>query len=85
MTPEGVQRIGERLVARIRRLGEAFPHVGLGATTGIAYFRHPPDDADAVLREADAAMYRAKAGGKNRALLVQPGNTSISAPEPATR
>ncbi|MDQ3266630.1 MAG: GGDEF domain-containing protein [Myxococcota bacterium] len=85
VTPEGVQEIGERLVARIRRLGESFPQVGLGATAGIAYFRHPPDNAEAVLREADTAMYRAKAGGKNRTLLVQPGASAIRAPELATR
>lgn len=39
--------------------------VRVGASVGIACFPRDAEDPDALLRLADAAMYRAKSDGKN--------------------
>lgn len=57
------QRIGERLLERVRQLGD---ELGLSASIGIALFRRRPLSVDDALHRADEAMYRAKAAGKGR-------------------
>jgi len=46
--------------------------VHVGASIGIAAFPHDGDDAPALMKAADEAMYRAKAGGRNRYALKVP-------------
>ncbi len=41
----------------------------VGASTGISLFPRDADDADALLRHADAAMYQAKHAGRGRAAV----------------
>jgi diguanylate cyclase len=60
--------VAERLVALVARSGiRAHPHdlrvtISIGGTMAI-----PGDTAASVFKRADAALYRAKAGGRNRA------------------
>jgi diguanylate cyclase (GGDEF)-like protein len=82
--PADAEAVAERIVQALRApiaLGAAAaagaaPHgppaeARVGASVGIA-FAEPAMDADALLRNADAAMYRAKAGGKNRHATFDP-------------
>lgn len=56
---------------RVRAIGAVYSDIGFGATTGIVYFRNPPDDAETLLRTADDAMYRGKAAGKGSLVFEQ--------------
>lgn len=62
-----------RLAERLRKLVEsgtedvALPSVTI--SIGIAHFR-PGDDKESLLARADAALYRAKSGGRNRVKLA---------------
>jgi len=67
--PDGARKFAETLRSRI----EAQVHIAGGralpvtASLGIGSFNHMDiDDADALLRQADSALYRAKANGRNR-------------------
>ncbi len=64
-----------------RRLQEAAPRelgFELGYSAGISRCRPPGDTLEAMLRRADAALYRAKDGGRARTL-----DTSFGVPQPA--
>jgi diguanylate cyclase (GGDEF)-like protein len=66
----------EALAARLlEQLGRPFQlsggEVRIGASIGIGFARPPQGSCDRLLREADAAMYAAKAGGRNRIRLGQ--------------
>jgi diguanylate cyclase (GGDEF)-like protein/PAS domain S-box-containing protein len=65
--------IAERVVAA---LGEPFDVAGqavfLSASIGIAHTRDPAAEPDRLLAEADAAMYRAKQGGRSRYAVFAP-------------
>jgi diguanylate cyclase (GGDEF)-like protein/PAS domain S-box-containing protein len=75
VTPETAVEVGRRMVAA---LSEPY-HVGereasVGASTGIAFAN--PDattSADELMRNADLAMYRAKAQGKGQVQVYEPG------------
>jgi diguanylate cyclase (GGDEF)-like protein len=57
-------------------LGASFPILGeevvVGASIGIAMARGEDQSADELLRNADVAMYTAKAGGKRRFAVFEP-------------
>jgi len=66
---EGARKFAETLRSRI----EAQVHnagartVQVTASLGVGSFNHMDiDDADMLLKQADAALYRAKADGRNR-------------------
>ncbi len=53
-------------------------HVSVGASIGIAMYPGDGDDAGALLRSSDMAMYEAKALGKNKFYLYTPAiNTQV--------
>lgn len=60
-------RVAEKVLAAV---GEPFElgndHVFLSASIGITIFPQDALDSDTLLRNADMAMYKAKAGGRNR-------------------
>ncbi|GIX31845.1 MAG: GGDEF domain-containing protein [Porticoccaceae bacterium] len=62
--------VAERI---LERLGEPFAvgdrRLNLKASVGVALYPQHGADADSLLRSADAAMYRVKAGGKGGAAL----------------
>jgi diguanylate cyclase (GGDEF)-like protein len=81
---EGATRAAERLRERVASL--ALPHPGQGAgaivtvSAGVAQLE--PSDGDAfepVLRRADAALYRAKDGGRNRVCVASPSVERLAA------
>ena len=60
---ETVERIHRSVIEAIATPGhEVLPSVSIG----VSLFPHDGVDGSAILRAADAAMYRAKAGGKNQ-------------------
>ncbi len=70
--PEDVQMLSRRLLQVLRsEIVIAGHDVVVGTSIGVA-IAAPGDDAAALLRNADMAMYRAKAMGKNRDFVYQP-------------
>lgn len=69
-TPETSLQIGERILALVRSVTGTFPDLPLGASMGLAYFEVPPAEPEHALREADRALYTAKARGKHRIELA---------------
>jgi diguanylate cyclase (GGDEF)-like protein len=77
-TAEHAERAAERLLAEVRRA-----RIQVGSTTlkvtcsiGIADLRAGDGDAQEMLRRADAALYRAKAAGRDRAKVFVPAEAS---------
>lgn len=67
---EQALRVGERIVALFEALGGAGSDCPLPVTASVGvYMAQPGDRADRLLANADEAMYRAKAEGKNRVRL----------------
>lgn len=66
---EGVQT-GERIRAAVEeaRLGAADDFDGLTISVGAASFPECGSEAEAVIREADLALYKAKRGGRNQVI-----------------
>ncbi|QEA11780.1 GGDEF domain-containing protein [Comamonas flocculans] len=66
----GVRAAAERLRSAIERVQIALEHghgpLGCTVTIGISPLLHGPQAFDAALQQADAALYRGKAGGRNR-------------------
>jgi diguanylate cyclase (GGDEF)-like protein len=62
--PDAARKVGERIAACVREIAVHYAGVALGATLGVVHFRAVPDDADALLRAADGAMYAGKMSGK---------------------
>ena len=73
-TPDAASEVAERIMAALRApfsLGTF--EVFAAASIGIAINDGTAESADALLRDADVAMYRAKRGGKGRFALYEPG------------
>lgn len=47
----------------------------IGFSIGVSSFAHPPASLDECMQRADALMYRAKRGGRNRLLIEEMGAT----------
>ncbi len=77
--PSGPASEAAQLARRIIAvLGEPFalpdgPVAQIGASIGIALARAEEGDADALVRRADVALYRAKADGRSRFHVFDPG------------
>jgi diguanylate cyclase (GGDEF)-like protein len=66
----GAQCIMQRLqTAFLKRMEGAQTNVTLSA--GVITFTHLPDSVDEMIHQADALMYKAKAGGKNEILFAE--------------
>ena len=68
-TLEQAMKVGERVVERVRGadiVHAASPEGRMTVSVGIATLQADDDEAERMLRRADAALYRAKAGGRNR-------------------
>ena len=55
--------------AFLKRLEDSQTSVTLSA--GVITFIHLPDSVDEMIHQADALMYKVKAGGKNDILFVE--------------
>ena len=72
--PDAAVRIGQRIQARMRaamQVGER--ELGTSVSVGIAVGHPRYKDIDALLHDADVALYRAKAGGRQRVELFTDG------------
>jgi diguanylate cyclase (GGDEF)-like protein len=67
------RKVGQRLLDEIARCGfrpAADPPAAIGVSIGLAVSRNGEQSAKQVIAIADAAMYDAKARGKNRVVIV---------------
>ena len=63
--------LAERIIEALKRPFEVAGHVIFSSTSiGIALAGSGSDVADAMLRDADTAMYRAKAEGRDRIVIA---------------
>ncbi len=68
------EEIAERIIEKFRQPYTLENHsVNSGVSIGIAPFLPEYQQADAMLRDADAAMYHAKALGRGRYVVFEPG------------
>ena len=78
LAPAEARPAAERAAARIiealaEPLDLAGAEVWVGASVGISLFPHDAGSAEELLKNADAAMYQAKAAGRNRHALFELG------------
>jgi two-component system cell cycle response regulator len=66
-----------RVTIQDRKFDELDLQLGVTASLGVAAFPSIAPDADTLLRVADAALYRAKAGGRNRVAVGVPVEPSL--------
>ena len=82
-----IERAGRSPSGSSRSSGPLWPlagqQVSISGSIGIAVDYRRTDTADDLLRDADVAMYRAKAGGKDRVLVFGPSSGASTAPDPA--
>jgi diguanylate cyclase (GGDEF)-like protein len=69
---EGARQAAERLLGAVRemRVPAAGTDITLTVSIGVAVAERPGEEVDAVLRRLDAALYRAKQGGRDRIELA---------------
>jgi diguanylate cyclase (GGDEF)-like protein len=70
-SPDAIHAVGERIVASIEQLRQQYPGTMLGVSVGIVHLSRVDRQAEEVVRLADEAMYRAKALGRSRTVLVE--------------
>ena len=73
ISPENTLKRAEQLLAEVNRLnvqyqGQTFESIRL--SVGVALFPQHGAGWETVLRAADTALYQAKAGGRNRVVMV---------------
>jgi diguanylate cyclase (GGDEF)-like protein len=67
--PSEATQIADRLLARLEVPIDVGERVTVGASIGIAFNTNIGETTEELLRDADQAMYRAKAQGKNRYVI----------------
>lgn len=70
VSPEDAAKAGSRIVQQVEKIAAAWPEARAGASVGVAWFPAPPATPDEILKEADAAMYAAKAAGKGAVRVI---------------
>jgi diguanylate cyclase (GGDEF)-like protein len=79
-------RIAEKVLALLREpLAIKGAHQAISASIGIATFPRDAGSAEELLKRADAAMYQAKAAGRDRVACWQPGLRGSESAERASR
>ncbi len=70
---ERARSVAERLRAAVEalRVASESGDVALAVSIGVAAWRGPEESLEALLRRADAALYRAKAAGRNRVVVAE--------------
>ncbi len=70
-SPDGVRLVAERLLEALDiTIEEADPPISVAASIGIALFPEDAADHEELLKQADKAMYEAKAAGRNRIVFA---------------
>ena len=64
--PSEVTQVAERVLTRLQAPIHVGEPVTVGASIGIVFNTNMNETAEELIRDADKAMYRAKAQGKNR-------------------
>jgi len=77
--PSEVTQVAERILARLQAPIDVGEPVNVGASIGIAFNTNMAETAEELIRDADQAMYRAKAQGKNRYIVT---NSTMDVPTP---
>jgi diguanylate cyclase (GGDEF)-like protein len=67
--PSDAVRIAERILAKLNASIDVGEPVQVGASIGIVFNSRMHETAEDLIRDADRAMYRAKAQGKNRYVI----------------
>jgi diguanylate cyclase (GGDEF)-like protein len=72
-SPEVAAAVAERLLSQLTRSleGSDRPMAG-GASIGVALFPQDADDAETLMKNADAALYHAKDRGRNQVQFFEP-------------
>lgn len=68
-------RIADKIIAAITepfQFGEEHKNIRIGTSIGIAFYPDHASDLDTLVKLADAAMYEAKAAGRNRYQICAP-------------
>lgn len=70
----GAEQLGQRLLAAVRacRVPHGEQQLSFSISIGVALLGAPPEDLASALRQADAALYAAKEGGRDRLVLAPP-------------
>ena len=68
---DGALRLGDRLRELVRG-ADASACAPMTVSVGVAVAQTADEPADAVIARADAALYRAKAAGRDRVVLAEP-------------
>ena len=74
-----VTEVAERVLSRLHTPIDVGERVRVGASIGIAFNSNMRETAEELIRDADQAMYRAKAQGKNRYVI---GDHRVDVPTP---
>jgi diguanylate cyclase (GGDEF)-like protein len=73
---EAAARVAERFVASLSQpvhLRGSHTAVCIGTSVGVAHIADGASDAETLLKQADSALYAAKAAGKNQVAVHRPG------------
>ncbi len=77
--PATVTRVADEIIVALTapfHLGDAREEIRIGASIGIALYPEHAGDIDTLVKLADAAMYEAKAEGRNRHRFSMPRQTT---------
>ncbi|HVQ62349.1 MAG TPA: EAL domain-containing protein, partial [Burkholderiales bacterium] len=70
--PKDVRAVGEHIVHKLSEVFQIDDHsCFLSASIGVAFFPQDGDSAETLIRNADTAMYRAKAGGRAQVVYFE--------------